>query len=750
MKIFDKRPLSLILCVLLGGFVFFSTSSTAFQITISSIGALLLLFAIFVPLKEFKGRILTVISAVAIMIGCLCSFLYFDLYHRIDKKFDGEVEISGVVSECESYSYGRNIAIKIESVNGERYRGRTVFTFLTLEESENVSNGSRVKVTGTVKSIDSEFDPDTASYYRANGYSAILTDISSIEHVEYAGLTLKTKISNYRDALCRRIIASSDAEGGGLLCALLLGERGYLSSETRHDFARVGLSHVLALSGMHLAIITFAIEMLLSKLSIMKKPRKIIQIVFVLAYMALTGFPASVMRAGIMLIVTSLLFLLSHRADSITSLFIAVTVILIIEPYAAFDIGLWLSAFATLGILLFLEFYEETGKNTGKATLKVRLFRTLALPVLISVFAFAGTFLVSAFTFENFSLLSTVTTPIYSIIIEIYMYLGILLLICGRFLSLGSITSPFGSFITGSVRVISSINGIYVSAEYAIITLLLIVFTVAFFAFAILDIKRKRGAVTLLVGMLAVIFVTVFSCSVYSKFSGRFDYSLNESGEFIVMQDGGNISLLDLTTPSTKAVSFSVSNFQDHGITEIDSYVFTTYSSNTPAVVDKLVGSVYVRDIYLPLPQHEDELALAKKIIKENAGSKAEFHFYNTDEFISCGEFDIFFAYRSADTNKRALTILYHDQFYTYLSSGMLENDTKNVALPLIEGCNTLILGRHGNSYSDYRFIYQVDDLERLVISGKNVTLPAETVRYYNANGTDLIYSPEKLELYVE
>ena len=51
---------------------------------------------------------------------------------------------------------------------------------------------------------------------------------------------------------------------------------------------------------------------------------------------------------------------------------------------------------------------------------------------------------------------------------------------------------------------------------------------------------------------------------------------------------------------------------------------------------------------------------------------------------------------------------------------------------------------------TDNRFIYQVDDLERLVISGKNVTLPAETVRYYNANGTNLIYSPEKLELYVE
>ena len=80
----------------------------------------------------------------------------------------------------------------------------------------------------------------------------------------------------------------------------------------------------------------------------------------------------------------------------------------------------------------------------------------------------------------------------------------------------------------------------------------------------------------------------------------------------------------------------------------------------------------------------------------------------------------------------------------------MLENDTKNVALPLIEGCNTLILGRHGNSYSNYNFIYQVDGLKKLVVSSKNLTIPSETARYYDAQMTNLYYSPERLGLYVE
>jgi competence protein ComEC len=132
-----------------------------------------------------------------------------------------------------------------------------------------------------------------------------------------------------------------------------------------------------------------------------------------------------------MLIITSLLFLLSHRADSITTLFVAVTAILIIEPYAVFDVGLWLSAFATLGILLFLEFYEGV-KSKGKPTVKARLFNALVIPVVISLFAFGATFLLSAATFDRFSLLAPITTPIYSIPIEIYMYLGILFLICGK------------------------------------------------------------------------------------------------------------------------------------------------------------------------------------------------------------------------------------------------------------------------------------------------------------------------------
>ncbi len=735
--------------MLLGGFVFFTISDNAWRIAILSIGALLLLFAIFAWMKVLKGKALAVICATAILLGCFFSYLYFDLHFCIDDKYTDEVKISGVVTDASNYSYGRNLTISIETVNGKKVPDYKVLAFASLDECEGISDGSRITATGKIIGFAEESDPDTAAYYYASGYSARITEIKDINHVEYAGSSLAAKLINYRKALCRRIIVNSNEESGGLLCALLLGERSYLSSETKHDFARVGLSHILALSGMHLAIISFAIEALLSRLGIMKKPRKIILIIFTLLYMSLTGFPTSVMRAGIMLIITSLLFLLSHRADSITTLFIAIVVILIAQPYAVFDIALWLSAAATLGILIFTEFRETLDKSK-KPSLRKRIINAIIFPVLISLFAFGATFLMSAANFKSFSILAPVTTPIYSIIVEIYMYLGILLLMCGRFLSLGAIARLVGSFITDSIRCISLINGIYVSAEYIIISVMLIVFTISFCAFAILNIKRKRSAVALLVSMICAVFAVAFSCSVYSKNVDYFEYVVNENNEWIIMQDGDTNVILDISTPSYKTAGIGADELKKLKLCELDRYVFTAYSVGTIDAVDALLGSIFVEEIYLPAPQNENEFLIAEKIVSDNQKSKTAFTFYKDEEFIECGEFAIFPAYRSSEKNKLALTILHCDEFYTYLSSGMLENDTKNVALPLIDGCNTLILGRHGNSYSDYKFIYQVNDLQRLVISSKSLTIPSETARYYNEQGTRLDYYPEKTGLYVE
>ena len=75
--------------------------------------------------------------------------------------------------------------------------------------------------------------------------------------------------------------------------------------------------------------------------------------------------PSSVVRASFLLIINATLFLIAKTKDSFTSLCIAVLILVLIEPYAVFDLSLWLSAFATLGIVSFSEYKQKRGVDKG-------------------------------------------------------------------------------------------------------------------------------------------------------------------------------------------------------------------------------------------------------------------------------------------------------------------------------------------------------------------------------------------------
>ena len=213
-----------------------------------------------------------------------------------------------------------------------------------------------------------------------------------------------------------RLINLSNKESGGLLAALLLGERDCLPIGTKVDFARIGISHVLALSGMHLAILVIGLSKLLAFFGVGKKTRTLISIIFTLFYMTLTGFSVSVTRAGVMLICSSLLFLLSRTKDSMTSLFIAVTLIVISSPYSIYDTSLWLSAFATLGIVVFSEI------QNGRVFIHPSV-NWIITSLLSTFFALGATFVFTSLKFNGISMLAPIATLIFSIIIEIFIYI---------------------------------------------------------------------------------------------------------------------------------------------------------------------------------------------------------------------------------------------------------------------------------------------------------------------------------------
>ena len=151
---------------------------------------------------------------------------------------------------------------------------------------------------------------------------------------------------------------------------------------------------------------------------------------------------------------------------------------------------------------------------------------------------------------------------------------------------------------------------------------------------------------------------------------------------------------------------------------------------------------ILVENIYIPAPTNEKEAELAVEITELCKSFRTEIIFYAPTEIIKNDNFSIFpQLYLADDTEKKnALVILYEDEFYTYLSSGMLTGRDSQIALPLIYDCNTLILGAKGRDYSDYRFGYKLNNLSELIVSSGGVIIPADVLEYYS--DTEIKYKP--------
>lgn len=159
----------------------------------------------------------------------------------------------------------------------------------------------------------------------------------------------------------------SDSSSAAILSALLLGETSLLSKETTVDYSVAGVVHILAVSGMHVALIYQLILIILKLL--FRKKRKwltfILAMTLLWGYGAITGFSASVVRACCMFsfFVISDCFLLSRNtANTIAG---STLLILYFQPFLIFNLGFLLSLTAVLGIvvihpLILRHFYTES------------------------------------------------------------------------------------------------------------------------------------------------------------------------------------------------------------------------------------------------------------------------------------------------------------------------------------------------------------------------------------------------------
>jgi len=133
--------------------------------------------------------------------------------------------------------------------------------------------------------------------------------------------------------------------------ALLMGKRDELYTDTALSAAlsASGIIHIVSISGMHISFLMGFLSLVIKN----KRVFSLIGIPVLIFFMAMTGFTPAVSRAGIMQIFLICAPVFRRDSDSITSLSLALFVLLAVNPYSCASVGLHLSFSATLGIIIF-------------------------------------------------------------------------------------------------------------------------------------------------------------------------------------------------------------------------------------------------------------------------------------------------------------------------------------------------------------------------------------------------------------
>lgn len=154
-----------------------------------------------------------------------------------------------------------------------------------------------------------------------------------------------------RQKLSRALCLWLPNDLGGIEAAVLLGDTSRLSRTVEEDFRTAGVSHLLAISGLHLSLLCGMFSGRGGKLRFFR-PYLALQAVVVLFYMIFTGLSVSVLRAGILFLITLAGYALLQPPDLLTSLGLAAVLIGLPNAYAPCDLGFQLSFCGVLGVQL--------------------------------------------------------------------------------------------------------------------------------------------------------------------------------------------------------------------------------------------------------------------------------------------------------------------------------------------------------------------------------------------------------------
>lgn len=496
------------------------------------------------------------------------------------------------------------------------------FTVLLEGADPTLLPGDVVLVKGSLASVEDSDAKELQRYLRSMGIASVL-ESESLRLVGHES-DLGTMVSELRSRVSGMILASLPHEEGGLITALVTGDRSSLSDSVRLDFTRLGVAHLLAISGIHMSVIFSALSMLLSSSPLGKRIGGIVIIPGILFYMAFCAFSPSVVRSGVMLIICMLSRFVGRRRDPYTVLCVAVMLISLLDRHVFYDTGFLLSVTSVMGVLWFGSISARF--NASSVMKRVLLF--IPMTALGSVAVSLFTAPIVAAEFGMMSVVSPLANVVFIPMVTVLLYAVPFFVISLPFPPLcaltGQVVGALARYTVSFAHAMADREGLTISTNYPLFFILWGGATLG--CVILLTAKKKRiGAALLSLCCLgAVLSVTVFELG--RKDTVTLSLSSGNSGEVLLITSGSESMLVDMTLGYSSSIRGGLELMEDRLVTEVDIYVLTHYHTRHVSALRDVLGKVYVNKVCLPDPIGIEERSVCIQIAElcEERGVKAE------------------------------------------------------------------------------------------------------------------------------
>lgn len=262
------------------------------------------------------------------------------------------------------------------------YAGHSIQVTLATNEKEQAVSENEQAVDGKEQAVDGQSVPrpgdhiyinarvgevhtagnpgafDYARFLRRQGISGrayVAGNRWKVRAMADAEVSLRLRMARYRQSLSAQYFSHLGTEEAAIAAAMSLGDKRSLDAAQRQSFSATGVSHVLALSGLHLGILFSLYSLLFVNRLPSRRGRvfaSLVGVALLWGFALLVSFPLSLVRATVMFTLWQLSVVLYGERSSLNNLALAALLILLFSPASLFDIGFQLSFTSVFFILL--------------------------------------------------------------------------------------------------------------------------------------------------------------------------------------------------------------------------------------------------------------------------------------------------------------------------------------------------------------------------------------------------------------